>query len=100
MFADTGNAWGDWDPKEFTVEDSAFGFITMENGATIVLESSWALNTLVAQGAIDQGDVPAELLPYVLKKGPRVVYTWDSTSCQNLKRHYTIVTLGRDRCGT
>ena len=40
----TGNAWGDWDPKKFTVEDSAFGFITMKNGATIVLESSWALN--------------------------------------------------------
>lgn len=43
---ETGNAFGDWDPKEYTVEDSAFGFITMENGATIVLESSWALNTL------------------------------------------------------
>jgi len=42
----TGNAWGDWDPEKFTVEDSAFGFITMENGATIVLESAWALNTL------------------------------------------------------
>jgi predicted dehydrogenase len=40
------NAWGPWDPKKFTVEDSAFGFITMQNGATIVLESSWALNTL------------------------------------------------------
>ncbi|KAB8127028.1 Gfo/Idh/MocA family oxidoreductase [Gracilibacillus oryzae] len=40
------NAWGSWDPEKFTVEDSAFGFITMENGATIVLESSWALNTL------------------------------------------------------
>ncbi len=40
------NAFGSWDPKEFTVEDSAFGFIVMENGATIVLESSWALNTL------------------------------------------------------
>ncbi|ELC8442781.1 Gfo/Idh/MocA family oxidoreductase [Clostridium perfringens] len=40
------NAWGPWDPKKFTVEDSAFGFITMENGATIVLESSWALNSL------------------------------------------------------
>ncbi|WP_373895481.1 Gfo/Idh/MocA family protein [Virgibacillus sp. CBA3643] len=40
------NAWGPWDPEEFTVEDSAFGFITMENGATIILESSWALNTL------------------------------------------------------
>lgn len=43
---DTGNAWGDWDTNNFTVEDSAFGFITMEDGATIVLESSWALNTL------------------------------------------------------
>lgn len=43
---DTGNAWGDWNPDEYTVEDSAFGFINMENGATIILESSWALNTL------------------------------------------------------
>ena len=42
----SGNAWGDWDPKEFTVEDSAFGYIVMENGATIVLESAWALNSL------------------------------------------------------
>ena len=40
------NAWGPWDPEKFTVEDSAFGFITMENGATIILESSWALNSL------------------------------------------------------
>lgn len=40
------NAFGPWDPKEFTVEDSAFAFITMENGATITLEASWALNTL------------------------------------------------------
>jgi predicted dehydrogenase len=43
---DSANAWGTWDPEKFTVEDSAFGFITMENGATIVLESSWALNIL------------------------------------------------------
>lgn len=42
----TGNAWGDWNPEEFTVEDSAFGFVVMENGATIILESSWALNSL------------------------------------------------------
>jgi len=40
------NAWGPWDPEKFTVEDSAFGFIVMENGATIYLESSWALNSL------------------------------------------------------
>ena len=41
---DCGNIFGPWNPNEYTVEDSAFGFITMENGATIVLESSWALN--------------------------------------------------------
>ncbi len=43
---ETGNAFGDWNKEEFTVEDSAFGFIKMEDGATIFLESSWALNTL------------------------------------------------------
>lgn len=43
---ETGNAWGDWDPNVFTVEDSAFGFIKMKNGATIHLEASWALNSL------------------------------------------------------
>lgn len=43
---ETANAWGDWDPDKYTVEDSAFGFIKMADGATIVLESAWALNTL------------------------------------------------------
>lgn len=40
----TANAWGDWDPKEFTVEDSAFGYIVMKNGAVISLDTSWAIN--------------------------------------------------------
>jgi len=48
----TGNAFGDWDPEKFTVEDSAFGFVVMENGATIYLESSWALNTLDTREAV------------------------------------------------
>lgn len=48
---ETGNACGEWDPEKFTVEDSAFGYIVMENGATIVLESSWALNILDFQEA-------------------------------------------------
>ena len=34
------------------MEDSAFGFIVMENGATIVLESAWALNTLDVREAV------------------------------------------------
>ena len=43
---DCGNPWGPWDVEQHTVEDSAFGFIVMEDGATIILESSWALNTI------------------------------------------------------
>lgn len=46
-----GNKFGPWDPEIYEVEDSAFGFITMENGATIYLEASWALNMLDAREA-------------------------------------------------
>ncbi|KKO52918.1 Gfo/Idh/MocA family protein [Paenibacillus sp. DMB20] len=46
------NLFGKWDPNEFEVEDSAVGFIKMENGATIFLESSWALNTLDVREAM------------------------------------------------
>lgn len=46
------NAWGPWDPNKFTVEDSAFGFIRFTSGATVILESSWALNTLQVGEAI------------------------------------------------
>jgi predicted dehydrogenase len=40
------NPWGPWDPQKFEVEESAFGFVTMADGSTVVVESSWALNTL------------------------------------------------------
>lgn len=39
-----GNIGGAWDPATFTVEDSAFGYIRMKNGATVFLEAAWALN--------------------------------------------------------
>ena len=41
-----GNNNGPWDTDTYDVEDSAMGFIKMKNGAVIVLESAWALNTL------------------------------------------------------
>ena len=44
--------FGPWEPEKFTVEDSAFGYIVMENGAAIILESSWALNCLDVGEAI------------------------------------------------
>lgn len=49
--ATEGNKFGPWDPESYEVEDSAFGFIKMENGATIYLEASWALNILDAREA-------------------------------------------------
>lgn len=42
---DCGNRFGTWKPGWVDVEDSAFGFIVMDNGATILLESSYCLNT-------------------------------------------------------
>lgn len=39
-----GNLFGPYSPETYEVEDSAFGFVRMKNGATIFLESSWALN--------------------------------------------------------
>jgi len=48
----TGNSWGDWDTKAFTAEDSAFGFLVMKNGATVILESSWALNIIGEREAV------------------------------------------------
>ncbi len=47
----SANAWGPWDPDRFRVEDSAMGFVVMENGAAVSVESSWALNTLVVDEA-------------------------------------------------
>ncbi len=46
-----GNLFGPWDPATFEVEDSAFGFIKMENGATIFLEAAWALNVAESKEA-------------------------------------------------
>ncbi|MGQ9732600.1 MAG: Gfo/Idh/MocA family protein, partial [Candidatus Zipacnadales bacterium] len=35
---------GNWDPKTYGVEDFGVGLIKFKNGATVVLEASWALN--------------------------------------------------------
>jgi predicted dehydrogenase len=40
------NSGGPWDPAKYEVEDSAFGMIKFKNGATIMLEASWALNMI------------------------------------------------------
>ncbi len=47
---DGSNMFGNWDPEEFNVEDSAFALIIMKNGASIILETSWLLNAIVDEG--------------------------------------------------
>ena len=42
---ETGNPWGDWNPDIYEVEEFASAFLVMENGATLIIEASWALNT-------------------------------------------------------
>lgn len=52
--AECGNPWGGWDPKQHTMEDAAFGFIVMQDGATITLDATWALNTIepIPEGSV------------------------------------------------
>jgi predicted dehydrogenase len=38
------NPWGEWDPKKYTVEDYAAGFVRFDNGATLSIEASFAAN--------------------------------------------------------
>lgn len=39
---------------------------------------------------------PAELLPYVFRKKPEMIYTFDSTGCENLREHFVIRKIGRE----
>ena len=47
-----GNVYGPWDPAKFNVEDAAMGFVRMRNGATLLIESSYALNLRDAREAM------------------------------------------------
>ena len=38
------NPRGEWDPKKYTVEDYAAGFVRFDNGATLSIEASFAAN--------------------------------------------------------
>lgn len=42
---EAGNIWGDNGVSSTPLEEAACAFIRMKNGATIMLETSWALNT-------------------------------------------------------
>ena len=48
----SANIMGPWDPAKFEVEDAAFGLVKFKNGATVMVESSWALNMIVSNEAM------------------------------------------------
>ena len=39
---------------------------------------------------------PSELLPYVFWNKPKFIYTFDSTGCENLKKHFIIKKISRE----
>lgn len=76
----TANAWGDWDPEKFTVEDAAFGYIVMENGAVVTLDACWALNFPEPREAVfylcgDKGGIDT------YDNGVRVNYVKNNRQC-------------------
>ncbi len=46
------NIMGAWEPAKYEVEDSAFGLVKFKNGATVMLEASWALNMIISNEAM------------------------------------------------
>jgi predicted dehydrogenase len=48
----SANIMGPWDPAKYEVEDAAFGLVKFKNGATVMVEASWALNMIVSNEAM------------------------------------------------
>jgi len=75
-----GNMFEPWNPDTFETEDSAFGFIKMENGATIFLEAAWALNMIhvkEAQVTLCGTDAGAEMFGQAFLDKGYVTYNFE-----------------------
>lgn len=56
--------------------------------------------TIFPGAAVIKEIFPAELLPYVFRRKPATVFTWDSTGCDNLGKHFQICKLGEMTYGS
>ena len=67
------NPWGKWKTDEFDVDDFALATVNLEGGASLVLETSWALNIERSQQVVqlcgDRGG--ADLFPLRVYKDQR-----------------------------
>lgn len=93
---------GKWDPETYTVEDSLFGFIELENGGLIQLETSFALNmkeTSVMNVEFYGDEAGATLFPahiYTDKKGELISLVKNETADSD--RHTKSMAAFVDRC--
>ena len=76
---DVFNPWGKWKTDEFDVEDFALATVNLEGGASLVLETSWALNIEKSQQVVqlcgDRGG--ADLFPLrVYKDSGTALMDW------------------------
>lgn len=73
------NMWGQWNYKEFTVEDQVAAFVRFDNGATMLLECSWALNIPESKENISLSGTEAGLEVFPLsvnKPAHEMLTTW------------------------
>lgn len=70
-----GNFLGTWDPAQYEVEDAAFGFVRMKNGALITLDAVEGIGELVVKP--EQAFVVTEILDAVYRSaesGEQIVF--------------------------
>jgi predicted dehydrogenase len=73
------NQWGQWNYQEFTVEDQVAAFVRFDNGATMLLECSWALNIPESKENISLSGTEAglEVFPLSVNKASHeMLVTW------------------------
>jgi predicted dehydrogenase len=84
------NPWGAWNHEAFTVEDQAAAFVRFDNGATMLLECSWAVNIPESRENVSLSGTEAglEVFPLSVNKADReMLTTWkpDWTPGENEK---------------
>jgi predicted dehydrogenase len=64
------NPWGQWNYKDFTVEDQVAGFVRFENGTSLMMECSWALNIPESKENVSLSgtDAGLEVFPLTVNK--------------------------------
>lgn len=93
---------GEWDPNKYEVEDSLFGFIELEGGGLIQLETSFALNikdTSIMNVEFCGDEAGATLFPAQIytDEGGELVYLLDRETA-DADRHPKSMEAFVDRC--